>query len=457
MSNNRKGFTPKDSTEKLELAKTIAENSQRVARTYASVEKAFVYAFRWVSSLFNKILFSSKLSKLFALILAVILYFAVNDEASSTLGIGQSAKIYDIPVNVVYNSEIYEISGIPSKVDVIVSGDITDITLQKSQLNSKVIADLSGLAEGTYSIKLVPSNFISRLTVDVLENSSVTVTIKKKVTEKFNISYEFINKKNMDSIYSLGEVTLDSTEILLRASQDTIDTISVVKALIDVSNVTADFSQSCRIVAYDQQGALVNCDIIPESINASVVVNTLSKSVPITIRLNGKIAEGLAVDSISPDYSVVTIYAPTAVLETIDALYVDVDISSITKDTILSTALNMPAGVNKMDITKINMEISVGEVVTKVVENVPVKYINYTSNLKFAVVNEEDVNQNVVISGTQNNVNSITADDINVYIDMSNITKPGIQQVPLLVTGNNTYVTYELQNNRSYIEIQVKE
>lgn len=457
MSEKRTRVSPKDASEKLELAKTIAENSQRVARTYASLEKAVVYAFRWVSSLFNRILFSSKLSKLFALILAVILFFAVNDEATSSLGIGQSAKIYDIPVNVIYNSEIYEISGIPSKVDVIVSGDLTDISLQKSQINSKVTADLSGLSEGTYSIKLVPSNFISRLTVDVLENSSVTVTIKKKVTEKFNISYEFINKKNMDNIYSLGEVTLESTEILLRASKDTIDTISVVKALIDVSGVTGNFSQESRIVAYDQQGALVQCDIIPETINASVVVNTLSKEVPISIRLNGQIAEGLAVDSISPDYSVVTIYAPQSILSTIDAIYVDVDISSITKDTIISTALALPSGVNKMDITKINMEISVGEKVSRVIEKVPVKYQNYNNNLKFAVVNSEDVAQDVVISGTENNISSMTADDINVYIDLADVNTPGIQQVPLIVGGNNPYVTYVLQNNKTYIEIQVKE
>lgn len=457
MNDNRNNFTPKDSKEKLELAQAIAKNSQRVAKTYANMENAAVYVFRFLSSLFYKIFFNSKLSKLFALVLAIILYVAVNDDATSSLNITQSSKIYDVPVNVVYNSEIYEISGIPDKVDVIISGDVSDLSLQKSQVNSKVTADLSGLAEGTYSIRLVPTNFISRVEVDVLENATVTVTIKKKVTEKFNISYEFINKKNMDSMYSLGEVTLDSTEILLRASQDTIDTISIVKALIDVSDVTKNFTQQCRIVAYDQQGALVDCDIIPETINASVVVNTLSKTVPIEIRLVGQIADGLAVEAISPDYSVVTLYAPTAVLDSISALYVDLDISSITKDTIISMALNLPSGVNKMDITKINMEITIGKVTTKVIENVPVKYINYNTNLKFAVVDEKDVTMNVIVSGTEKNINSIKAEDIDVCIDLANVTTVGIQSVPLIVSGKNTFVTYQLQDNRSFIEIQVKE
>ncbi|MBQ1303747.1 MAG: hypothetical protein IIY51_02445, partial [Erysipelotrichaceae bacterium] len=255
----------RDSKEKLELAQKIADNSQKVVNTYASVENAVVYFFRRVMGGLNKLIFDSKFSKIAALVIAVIIYLAVNADNTSTLNVTQASQINDIPVQVMYNSEIYEISGIPEKANVIVTGDMSDITLQKSQTNSRLTADLSGLTEGTYSIKLTPSNFISRLTVNVLDTPTVTVTIKKKTTTRFNISYEFINTNSMDSIYSLSEPTFDQTEVLIRASHDTIEGISFVKALIDVTGVNDSFTKASKVVAYDQNGNRVACDIIPDT------------------------------------------------------------------------------------------------------------------------------------------------------------------------------------------------
>ena len=44
----------RDSKEKLELAQKIADNSQKVVNTYASVENAVVYFFRRVMGGLNK-------------------------------------------------------------------------------------------------------------------------------------------------------------------------------------------------------------------------------------------------------------------------------------------------------------------------------------------------------------------------------------------------------------------
>ena len=137
-----------DSSEKLELAQRIAANSPRVARTYATIENAFVSFGRFISGILNKILMSPRISKLFALILAVVCYFALNSSNTTNLGVRQSAVLNDIPVVTVYNREIYEISGVPASANVIVQGDMTDINLQKGQTSSTLVCDLSGLTEG---------------------------------------------------------------------------------------------------------------------------------------------------------------------------------------------------------------------------------------------------------------------------------------------------------------------
>ena len=201
----------KDSKQKLELAQRIAENSEKVANTYATFENTIILIFRRITGVLNKVIFDSKFSKISSLIIAVIIYIAVNGNNSTNVNVSQASQITGIPVQVIYNSEIYEISGVPEKADVIVMGDMTDITLQKSQVNSKLTADLSGLTEGTYTIKLTPTNFISRLSVNVIDVPSITVTIKKKISTRFNISYEFINTNAMDKVYTLSRPTFDTT------------------------------------------------------------------------------------------------------------------------------------------------------------------------------------------------------------------------------------------------------
>ena len=323
-----------NSRQKTELAQRIAENSQRMVNTYASFENTIILIFRRITGLLNKLIFDSKFSKISSLIIAVIIYIAVNGNNSNNVPVSQASQITGIPVQVIYNSEIYEITGVPEKADVIVMGDMTDITLQKSQVNSKLTADLSGLTEGTYTVKLTPTNFISRLSVNVIDAPSITVTIKKKTSTRFNISYEFINTNAMDKIYTLSQPTFDTTEVLIRASQDTIDSIAYVKALIDVSGVTDTFTRDARIVAYNQSGEMVECDRFPEYVSSTVVVTSPNKSVPIIVRPVGNLPEGLAIDKITLDYSTVTLYGTEAVLDEIDGIFIDLDISSISKNTI---------------------------------------------------------------------------------------------------------------------------
>ena len=445
----------KDSQEKLELAQKIAANSQKVYRTYATVENAILYIFRSISALLTKIIFNKRFTGLFSLILAIILYVAINITTNDALGISQAATLNDIPVKAIYNSEIYEVSGIPSTVNVIITGAMNDISVQKTKTNSSVTCDLSGLTEGTYSIKLVPNNFSSELSVNVLDTPTVNVTIKKKITAKYNISYEFINKNAMDSTYNLGETTFDSTEVLIRASQDTIDSIAFVKALIDVTGVTSNFTREARIVSYDNNGYIVDCDIIPSTVMATVSVSSPSKEVPIIVRTIGTMAEDLALDSISLDHSTVTIYGSNNVLSLIDAVYVDVDVTNLTKNTALSTTLNLPSGVNKMSVTKINMEIVVGEKTSREIKNVKVAYSNLNSDFKVKLVDENDVTVNVIVYGTKNNIDKLTADDIVVNIDMSSVTDVGLQQVPIYVSGNNLLVEYQIADGRKYIQIEV--
>ena len=445
MARQRVQKQSKPQEDKLELAKAIASQSQRVARTYENIENTVIRIIRWFSTAFDKVLFN-RFSKSVALVLAILMYVFINynlGELFFESQITAGGKIDNIPVTVIANDEVYEISGLPTQVNALLVGEYADIQLVTNQKAYSVVADLTGLVEGTHEVNLSAKNFSSRVDV-VLQPSTAVVTIKKKISQQFNVGYDFVNTDKMNQEFELGVPTFETTEVIIRASQSTIEKIGNVKALIDVTGVDASFSQDAVLVAYDQQGNRMDVDIIPASIYATVVVTNPNKSVSVVIIPQGEIPNGKAIESIALDQQAVTLYASESILQTIDSIQIPINVTTLTSDTVQVAEINLPSGVRKSSVTRVSMNIKLGDAVTRTIENLPIDYRNNVNGNQFTLANPLEAYANVDLFGTQSNVDSITADDISIYIDMKDVGL-GEQTVTLYIVGTNNLVRYTIQ------------
>ncbi|MBQ6355542.1 MAG: hypothetical protein IJI33_00275 [Solobacterium sp.] len=434
MSENKKKRTRETADNgKTELANRIASQSRKVANTYQHIGDNLVRTFRWFSGFIDKTLFNRKYTRVVALVLAVMMYAIVNLNSSNSMNMSTlktSKDLSNITVTAKYNGDTFELSGLPAEADITISGDASAVTAAS---NSKgvVVADLEGLTEGTHNVKLKTEGFGENVTIRI-DPSNVIVTLKKKTTQQFDLSYDYINQDKMESIYSLGVPTFEYTKVNVRASKDTLDTIAFVKALIDVSGQTADFTQEAALIAYDASGLPVNADIVPRTVNVSVAVTSPNKTVPIEVEVSGEVPEGKAIETISIDQQTVTVYGTESVLGQIEKVIVTLNASTLTKDssTILRP-ITLPAGVNSSNINQITMNVTLGEGVTRTIDDVRIYYRNNVNNYK-ASQPENKTTTSVTVFGTENNIASITADDISVYVDLKD-AKPGLQDFQLQV------------------------
>jgi YbbR domain-containing protein len=293
-----------------------------------------------------------------------------------------------------------------------------------------VVADLEGLTEGSHEVRLSGEGFGDSVNV-VVDPSVVNVTLKKKTTQQFDLSWDFINRDKMEAVYSVGTPVFDYTKVNVRASRDTLDTIAFVKALIDVGGQAADFEQDARLVAYDSTGAPVSADIVPDTVHVSVAVTSPNKTVPIEVQVSGDVPDGKAIEAITTDQQTVTIYGSETVLSGIEKVVVTLNAATITKDATILRPIVLPAGVNSSNINQITMNVSLVECVTRTIENVPINYRNNVNNCK-ASQPENKTTTSVNVFGTAANVAEIKVEDINVYVDMKDAV-PGLQEFPLLV------------------------
>ena len=440
--------------EKLELAQQIANQSKKVVHTYTVIEQLILRLLKFISTWFDKLLYSQQTSKLVTLILAVVLYTAISFNLGESVlnnPVQSGWKIDSIPVTVIANTEIYEISGIPAEVSASVIGDLSDISLMNTQKAYSVVADLSGLLEGTHEIKLSPKDFSTRLDV-VLSQTTAVVTIKKKISERFSLSYDFVNRDQMNQEFVLGVPTLSDQEVIIRASQDTLDKIGMVKVLIDVSKVTADFTKDGTVVAYDQNGERMNVDILPATVTVTVGVTSPNKTVPVAVSPIGEIPNGMAIDTVTYDHQTITIYGQDSILGSIDTVYVPIDVTGLIADTNLVADIPLPSGVTKTSVNVVNMQLTLKPGISKDLPNVIIEYSNNVKGYRFTLVDLADVYTAVTLFGTQTNIDSIASEDIYVYFDMKNVVL-GENEVQLYVVGPNPLVKYTLV--KSSIKIKV--
>ena len=441
----------KISQEKTENAKKIANKNATSNSLFESMEESVYKFFRWVSGLIDKLFFSGKYTAIFALLLAGLAYFIATYDDSNT-ALTSSKVLNDVSINARYNSESFELSGLPTACEIVLTGEAANVT-NASTKKGYCQVNLEGYTEGTHTVKMNAVGYGDSV-VAVVSPSEVNVTLKKKTTMQFDLMYDYINKNSMDSKFILGTPEFSQgTKINIRASQDTLNSIALVKALIDVGNVTEDFSTEAPILAYDKNGKVISAEIVPDKVNVSVKVSSPSKEVAIKLNPTGEMPTGLAIDEVRiTDHQTTKIYGPLSVIDPINEVYANFDMSTVTDNANLELILpiSLPSGVNASDVTVVNVKVSLATIENRVIEDVPLNFINNTANLGITEIGFKDVDVNV--SGSLTNINNVNPEDISVYFEMPE--EAGTYDLPLYVESkNNPYVSLSLDKASVHITV----
>ena len=421
------------------------EIKENLVEKYSKVERAFGRFYKWISVWTDRILFSQRYGKLVALLLAIFVYAVINisDDASSLFETRQVYTFYSQPVNVLVNEETYEVSGIPESVDVQLQGDINDLQMIRQQNNISVVADLRQLGEGSSEIQLEVQNIPSRVEV-FIESGNVNVVLKKKVTRTYTLGYDFVNQSQMDATYDLGEPQFDSDTVNVRASEDTLDQVSYVKALIDVSGVNSDFETDAPLAAYNENGEKLEVDIIPETMHVKVGVTQPKKTVPIQVVAVGTMEEDLAIETCTLSLDEITLYGKQSVLDQISSIEVSLPVSGINSDRTLNMPITLPSGVNSASANQVTISVTVGERTSRTFSDVPIDRINVSDALANKRIQMSDETVDVTVYGSETMLQNIDKEDIMVTADLKGISENGETTLALAVSGSNRLVEYDL-------------
>ena len=366
-----------------------------------------------------------------SLIIAVVAFLLVDNKVV-TLVEEKAEVITNVPLTVKYNEEKYSIEGIPKKVDVILTGRKSDIYLAKQLGEHEVVLDLTDYkaSPNPQEVKLTYTKAIDSLKYTI-DPSYVRVTIKKKETAKLDVTYDLLNSNKLDSKLSVKNVELSQTEVSVKGSNDALKSVSSIKALIDLSDNKLKESGTHTIdnvvlAAYDSTGAIMdNIYIVPNTLSATVTLDSYRTNVPLTIMTTGKLITGKAISSIlinNNDKMSLEIYGDQEKISDITSVPVTVDINGLgaTSSKTYDVEIAKPLGVRYMSSSKATITLTFGDEKQKTVELSNVKYRNLADGLSANALSNTTISVQVI--GVESVINSVTDKDISAYVDLSGYT-----------------------------------
>ena len=395
-----------------------------------------------------------------SLILAIILFLYVDSE--STAIITDSAEVlYGQKVKATYNNNSYVIEGLPSSVDVTIIGRRVDLYLAKQLSGGIVTADLSKLGEGMHTIRLdydCPINSVEYK----LDPSVVNVTVYPKISQTRTATIDIINKNKLDKKLSIGNVELENAEIVIKGAEHVLSKVSTVKALIDAQKiVNPKIGESelddIKLIAYDSDGAVIkNLEMEPNKLKAKIVINSPSKEVPVKVIPTGNLEFGKAINDITTDISKVTIYGDQDILDNIEYIPVEVDVSNLNENKNYDVIIAKPSGIKEMSASNVKVSIALASEESKEINNVSIETINLDPKYKAVAIGESSSKTTVVVKGTKDVIDKIDATMIKAQVDLNSYTE-GEYEVTVKVTGDDNKATYIAKTTKIKIKISKKE
>ena len=176
---------------------------------------------------------------------------------------------------------------------------------------------------------------------------------------------------------------------------------------------------------------------------------------PIKIIPKGEVSFGQAISSMSSSETKVTVYGDEEVLSNLTYIPVEIDVTGLKENKEYKVELNKPVGVNSLSINNLTINVSLGEISSKDINDVGITPKNLGENYKAQSVDESGAKVTVNVKGVKNVIDQIKSTDINAYIDLSGLTE-GEHEVDVLVEGNDSRVTYTSKTKKVKIKITKK-
>lgn len=267
-------------------------------------------------------------------------------------------------------------------------------------------------------------------TVDIvsLRTEYVQLAIDNKIDKEVPLELNITG--NPADGYVIGDYSISPTTINVTGAESTVSRIATARLNYSVSSMTATINDSVVPVFYDENGVEISSDKLELSrSSAAIQIEILpTKTVNINYALTGEVADGYRIVDQKTNMDSVKVAASKDVLDKITSIdipsgVVDIDNAQESKHFDIPLKTYLPNGC-KIVSSESNLTVDIDiEKISERTISIPMSQIAVSgtaSDFKYQVLADNGAgNLSVVVTGSDSDIDSLTADDLGAHIDMS--------------------------------------
>jgi YbbR domain-containing protein len=358
---------------------------------------------------------------LFSLLLAVILAVAVWMNAVSTDDPDET-RILSVPlaIEVVGLRDGLVVQGYES-VDVQVTfrapRSVWSLLVPE---NIHARMDLTGKAEGEYSVPIRIQTDVSPVLVEAVEPSKVDILIDRLASRSMAVHVQLAG--NLAPGFQAGTPTVSPESVSVSGPEAVVDQIAQIVATVDIEGVRSAMDQSVELIPLNTEGTVVTgIAIDPASVSVSVPVQQLGgyRDLVVKVPLLGAVKNGYRLTGLTINPQVVTLYSDDPdVIRTLPG-YVEtrpLDISGAAADITESLSLVLPNGVQVVGDPLIVVQVSISAIEDSITISRPIRFQGLEPGLSVTL---SPAFVDIILSGPAPVIWSLKPADIDVYLDLT--------------------------------------
>lgn len=395
----------------------------------------------------DKWLQSNMFAKIFAFMLAVLLWLVVSAE-DPTVPSRLTEHEFKVPVTYNLDETQFTIINATENVDVILSGNPADIrTVFPGSL--RVVADLTDLGPGSHSNIPIIVEGVPRGVSWQTRPNLVNVELAKKTTIEMPV--QIVLQGVAAPGFTAGQPIVSPSRIFVTGTEDQLAALASVSAYVNIANARSVIDETVRVRAVDSQGNELQVEINPAVVDVVVPVSSPFKELPLSFHYDGFPAQGFAVSNIQLSLDQVTIFGPMQEIDRYEFFPGPaISIEGIRETTTIEQRLEPLYGTTKIEPEIVIVTVEVVPSQTNELKNVPIIINGMGDNIKVTL---DYQHIDLAVEGAPNRLNNLTVDDIQVFIDVSNKAL-GVHTVPIQINTPRFIRPFNMERNQVTVTIE---
>ena len=229
------------------------------------------------------------------------------------------------------------------------------------------------------------------------------------------------------------EPVVGAETVTVRGPASIVDRVVVAQAVVTVDATALDVDRDVALVPLDGANEKVSgVDVQPETVRVTIHVfkDVASRSLPVTVPLAGSPPPGFVVGAITTDPVVVAVGGEAADLSPLQFVQTEpVSVTNETSDIVATVALDLPAGVVALGISRVEVRVPIRPVSETRLFQVGIDLTGERNDLEYAVARDRVL---VTLRGSPVDLDRLAQTSFTVALDVSGLGT-GSHDVPARV------------------------